>query len=798
MKRLIYSLFTALSLMAGGCGECPDANLDGRVDNLESRIVGLEELCEKINGNISSLQTIISVAQSRDYVTSVSEVKEIGSVVGYTITFHSHPTVTLYHGLAGTDGKNGSDGSDGEAPVVGARQDADGIYYWTLGGLWLTDESGKKIVAQGADGADGAAGADGKDGITPQFRIEDGYWYISVDNGASWSRHDRATGERGDAGADGKNGLDGANGTDGKNGLDGKPGADGKDGEDGANGADGKDGSSAFADVTVSDDYVAITLAGDGGRIIIPRQGSQLDIIVAWEGDLGVDPDQTYMVDFTIADNTDDVKFDVFTLGGVNARVSSMDGNSGVLEITTGPVVGDIDKSMDRVCMVASNGRTTAVKNLTCEKSGFVTDMASDYTVAAEGESIEVKFQTNTNYELEITPLRDKETEWIATAPESRSMREETVILNVAENLKGLRFADVVIRNKNTGEVFTTLQIGQDSPLTIAEMFPDENLSAWVTANHDTNKDGRLSLDEAMKVTSLKINTGTGPMNVTSAKGIESFPNLQTLNVQNINFGTFDGAAWLKVKSLVIKADELDLSKNMDLESFTLSKGDAESVEVDLSNNPKVKTVIVTGTNCSKLVLGDKPELTNLRCGATPISELDLSGCPNIETLFINDTEITEIDLSDNTKLSSLTCENCKIKELDLSSCCNLRSINLNNTELSELKCDIPLGTLYISDTNIADLSQVNLDKITNLRMNNTPISAIDISMLPELKNFEASNTNLSGELDFSNYGNQLMVVRILDCPNVTGVILPKAVQSSVKYSPQNWQFDSHYMVSYK
>ena len=68
---------------------------------------------------------------------------------------------------------------------------------------------GKKVKAIGTDGADGSDGNDGtdgtngKDGITPKFKIDGGYWYISYDNEQSWNRLGKATGDSGLNGDDG-------------------------------------------------------------------------------------------------------------------------------------------------------------------------------------------------------------------------------------------------------------------------------------------------------------------------------------------------------------------------------------------------------------------------------------------------------------------------------------------------------------------------------------------------------------------------------------------------------------------
>lgn len=170
-----------------------------------------------MNTNISSLQTIVEALEKMDFITDVSPISEGGEVIGYTITFDKSGEITIYHGKDGKDGNDGADGADGTdgedgtngengssyMPQIGVKQDTDGIYYWTLDGEWLLDDSGNKVKAVGSDGTDSA---DGKDGITPQLKIEEGYWYVSYDEGASWTQLGKATGEDG---ADGSNGADG-------------------------------------------------------------------------------------------------------------------------------------------------------------------------------------------------------------------------------------------------------------------------------------------------------------------------------------------------------------------------------------------------------------------------------------------------------------------------------------------------------------------------------------------------------------------------------------------------------------
>ena len=152
-----------------------------------SAFEALQRLCNETNTNLSALQTIVTALQNNDYITSVDPLTENGKVVGYTIKFAKSNPIVIYNG------KDGADGVDGDTPVIGVKKDTDGIYYWTLDGEFIVVD-GQKIKAQGTDGNNGA---DGSDGVTPKLEIQEGYWWISYDNGTNWTQLGKATGEDG-------------------------------------------------------------------------------------------------------------------------------------------------------------------------------------------------------------------------------------------------------------------------------------------------------------------------------------------------------------------------------------------------------------------------------------------------------------------------------------------------------------------------------------------------------------------------------------------------------------------------
>ena len=246
MKKLGLLLLTLTICFFTSCHK----KIWEELNDLDSRVTKLEELCKEMNTNITSLQTIVSVLQSNDFITSIVEIKKDGKVVGYTITFGKHDPITIYHGQDGKDGADGKDGQDGQngsanAPVIGVAQDTDGVYYWTLNGEWLLDDNGNKLPVSGTDGKDGQNGSNGQNGVTPQLKIEEGYWYVSYDKGKTWVQLGKAVGENG------------------------------QDGNKGDKGDKGEDGDSMFQSVTQDENYVYFTLAD--GTVIKIAKGNNSD-----------------------------------------------------------------------------------------------------------------------------------------------------------------------------------------------------------------------------------------------------------------------------------------------------------------------------------------------------------------------------------------------------------------------------------------------------------------------------------------------------------------------------------------
>ena len=144
MKKVFLTLLAAASLCA-----CT-GDLEDRVDTLEAKVAALES---KVNENVSSIAKLAEAAAKAVTIASVTENDDKTS---------DGTTSVL------SNGKDGKDGKDAVAPVVGVKE-VDGVLYWTVNGEFLTNNGAKVPVS----------------GKTPQFKIQDGKWYVSYD-GKAW------------------------------------------------------------------------------------------------------------------------------------------------------------------------------------------------------------------------------------------------------------------------------------------------------------------------------------------------------------------------------------------------------------------------------------------------------------------------------------------------------------------------------------------------------------------------------------------------------------------------------------
>lgn len=478
-------------LLVCGCNGLLDVPGDGdlasdlkdRVDDLEKRVSALEKLCAEINSNLASLKTIVEAVQTGDYITKVDPIVADGVEIGYTITFAKGGTINIYHGQKGDKGDPGKDGSYDNVPQIGLRQDTDGLWYWTLNGEWLLDEQGQKVCALGRDGA---AGADGKDGVTPVLRInEDGYWEVSMDNGATWQTLGKAVGEQGPQGEPGE------------------PGAPGKDG-----------GDSIFSSVTLEGEYIVI-VTRDGDSYRVPVQ-AELDIVFDVEQGFGLMMDAVTKISYTVIGGDENTL--VRTVGvieyGIYSVVKPVDSKTGYIYIYSeynsidgdddifndnmdGVTYGDVIASNLAIIVSVSDGKNNSIMKSLNFEMGVLKSVSPAYLAEAEACSISVKVRTNTRYEVSC------DAEWLSQMS-TKAIREDELTFAVKANESGeMRTALVRLVNHadQTLESFAIAQKAKGAGNYIE--FADPAMEALCVGRWDTNSDGKLSILEALAVTDV-------------------------------------------------------------------------------------------------------------------------------------------------------------------------------------------------------------------------------------------------------------------------------------------------------
>jgi len=476
-----------------------DTELRGQLENHEQRISKLETLCKQINTNISALQTIVDALQKNDYITSTAPITESGVEVGYTITFTSGKTITIYHGKNVVNGTDGKDGVDGHTPVVGVKQDTDGIYYWTIDGEWLHDDAGNKIMAVGTDGKDGTNGQDGKDGkdgITPQLKIEENYWYVSYDNGATWQQLCKAVGEDGAAGADGD----------------------------------------AFFQSVKQDEISVTFVLADGTSITVSKFVAR-EFAIAFDEteDIYCEAGQTVAVAFTITGGGDNVSVECLGENGWAGKVFMSGPNSGTIKVTAPDPIMD-----GKILVFATNGTKEVVMKALTFTDKVLKSVNDLYEASYSGEDIYVPISTSVEYLVNIPTDAQS---WISHTA-TKALVTETLTFTIAENPDEVqRSADIELTSIDGKMSFTITILQKAQPSSAVIEFADDVMKELCVAAFDTNQDGELSYKEAAAVTDLNQMT-------LSKKTFKSFDEFQYfINVTTIPDSYFSG---IGIKSIVL------------------------------------------------------------------------------------------------------------------------------------------------------------------------------------------------------------------------------------------------------
>ena len=265
--------------------------------------------------------------------------------------------------------------------------------------------------------------------------------------------------------------------------------------------------------------------------------------------------------------------------------------------------------------------------------------------------------------------------------------------------------------------------------------FPDANFRAYVAKHFDLNGTGTLDADEIANVTGISLwDENYEPVPVSNLQGIEFFPALTSLWVENNNITS------------------LDLRANQRLENLTC-KYNLNLTSVDLSQNTALRTLFIEDNKLSKLDVSANVNLESLHCGNNPLTVLDLSHNPALTNLEVYGTRLSKLDVSKNEHLSTilafdtpltsftpstglriLSLNNARLTSLDVSGCPNLIDLSVRQNRLTSLSLNSSLAALDCSGNQLSNLDLGANANLYVLRCSGNRLKTLDISGCSSLK----------------------------------------------------------------
>ena len=582
-----------------------------------------------------------------------------GKEIGYTITFSKGNPITIYHG---------KDGEDGTTPTISVKKDTDGVYYWTLNGEFIVVDGGK-IQAEGKDGTNGT------NGTTPQFKIENDYWFVSYDNGTNWTQLGKATGE------------------------------------DGV----GSDSMFSGVDYETSTDYVIFTLS-NGTQIKLPTW-SAFEALQRLCNETNTNLSALQTIVTALQNNDYITSVDPLTENGKVVGYTIKFAKSNPIVIYNGkdgadgntPVIG-VKKDTDGIYYWTLDGEFIVVDGQKIKTQG------TDGNNGADGsDGVTPKLEIREGY---WWISYDNGTNWtqLGKATGEDGKDADSIKITQDENNVYFELAD--------GTVITISKTGQSADPNIIQ-FEDALVKAICITNWDKNEDGALSYEEAAAVTTIGTEF--------SEKGIYAFNELQYFtgltsipndaflncnellsiklpdNIISINVAAFRGCASLKkihipanVESIKLQAFygcisliSIDIPASVKTIQAGAFSNCRKLASVTFEKGSQLKTIgeiipsnITKGafTNCTSLTFIEIP------ASVETIEAAAFKGCSSLTTItFEKDSQLKIIGGGRDASASPVTyygafCSLKNLTTLDMSECTQVEEIGegafSNNSEL--------------------------------------------------------------------------------------------------------------------
>ena len=361
------------------------------------------------------------------------------------------------------------------------------------------------------------------------------------------------------------------------------------------------------------------------------------------------------------------------------------------------------------------------------------------------------------------------------------------------------------IDNRPSSGTSTTPSPGPDESAEV--VFEDENFKEFIKKKLSLSTDN-VTENQVKTVTSLSI---SGVEHITSLKGLEQFPSITTLTINNVKIDDLSALADVStLTSIFLYSCDLSETKceqelknitkiymndsvpntailqkmtsaatvdvnNCDVEDFTPFAGMSAVKTINFTNVDSMKSFdgigeienleVLSFTTCKleKLDGIDKASsLVQLTCKQSEIADMSaVAGAAKLNTLYMTGSAVTNgLDkIGDMPSLTALDIEDLNGGKADVSFVSNIKTLEslcMNGIELGNLDMVSGLENLtklYAQDCGLTNISALSsLVNIEDLRISDNAIK--DIAALASLKNLEKlyiARNDLNSIKDISN-----------------------------------------------
>ncbi len=271
-------------------------------------------------------------------------------------------------------------------------------------------------------------------------------------------------------------------------------------------------------------------------------------------------------------------------------------------------------------------------------------------------------------------------------------------------------------------------------------------------------KTGEYTLDwgNGETATSTLNTSATAITGELKSQDLTIYGNISVLECSGNGLTTLDVTSMPTLTHLISRDNyvaEMDFSKCKELKVVCIQSSPLKSL--DLSENTKIDSAIVSNNRIASLKLPQESELEYLLCTTnSPLTELDLSGCPKLKYLDAMQTMVTKYDLSKNKQLTYVAAGLGRpITQFVLPEQNNIDTLMLPMANISSIDLSQTKKLKYLQLDNNFTLSKLDLSGMTSLETllcESAPIENLNFSDTPNLTTLTCNNNYMLTSLNLS------------------------------------------------